>query len=50
MNIATQLKLLKLYQGKEMKIVHSRMSIAELFVEQRKTAQRIRLASLTIGD
>jgi len=50
MSIEAQLKLLELYKGKDMKIVHKRMSIAELFVAQRICSQRIRLAKLKIGD
>jgi len=50
MSIKTQLKLFELYKGKTLKEVAHRLSIAEIFVEQRKTAQRIRLSGIKIGD
>jgi len=50
MSIEAQLKILNLCKGKTIKEAEHRLSIAELFVAQRKCAQRIRLAGLTIGD
>jgi len=50
MSIEAQLKLFNLYKGKTIKEVAYRMSIAEIYYEQRKLAQRVRLAGLTIGE
>ncbi len=50
MSIELQMKLFELYKGKTLKEVAHRMSIAEIFLQQRKTAQRIRLSGLKIGD
>ncbi len=50
MSIEAQLKLFNLYKGKTLKEVAYRLSIAEIYYEQRKMAQRIRLCNIKIGD
>ncbi len=50
MSIEAQLKLFNLYKGKTLKEVAYRLSIAEIYYEQRKTAQRLRLVGLKLGD
>lgn len=50
LSIAGQIKIFNLYKGKTLKEVAHRMSIAEIYFEQKKTAQRVKLAGLKIGD